>query len=98
MSDEKLLSVTSIVNNPFLDFTIVKLETDARSLNIVLHFNKIQTDKYGVVYNYQQGITQYCNNNKISFEGYDFGNDIDVLQVDRSNPLKTFDLQVFNNY
>lgn len=94
---ERLLSVTSIVNNSILDFTIVRLVTNLQSKNIVLRFEPVKSDKYGIVYKYINTIQDYCIKNNIDLSDYDIKSNIDILPIDKNNPLKVFELQVYNN-
>lgn len=96
MQKEKLLRVTAIVNNSVLDFTIINLVTNLQSKNIVLRFKPVLSDKYGIIYKYINNIQQYCNNNNIDFSEYDIKSNIDILPIDKNNPLRVFELQVYN--
>ena len=96
MKKEQLLRVTSLVNNPMLDFTILELATSKRKIVITLKLKKCFNKQYGVIYKYNKGIEQFCKKNKIAFDIYDFNNNIDVLPKNKSNPLKTFDISIFN--
>lgn len=96
MQKEKLLRVTSIINDSMLDFTIINLVTNFKSKNIVLRFKPEKSDKYGVVYKYINTIQDYCIKNNIDLSDYDIKNNIDILPIDKNNPLRVFGLQVFN--
>ena len=85
--NEQLLSVRSIVNNTLLDFTIY---------NVTLNFKPVVTDKYGIIYKYTNTLEDWLQAHNIKTDIYDFSNNIDLIQRDEHNPLKCFNINIYN--
>lgn len=95
-NNEQLLSVKSIVNNTLLDFTILEVTTNKKKYNVTLNFTPVATDKFGIIYKYTNTLEDWLKKNNIKTDIYDFSNNIDLIQRDSHNPLKCFNINIYN--
>ena len=95
-NDEQLLSVKSVVNNTLLDFTILQVTTNKKTYNVTLRYRPVRGANYGVVYKYINTLNDWLKENNVKTDVYDYSNNIDLEKRDERNPLKGFNLNVYN--